>query len=195
MGLHKFGVRFQQLPALEGRRPLLAEVQALIAPSSLPSPRRATSGLDNARMAMVLAVLERRVGIRLRDQDTYVATVGGVRIVEPASDLAVAIALVSAQHDVPLPQTLVAVGEIGLAGEIRHVTGVERRLAEAARLGATMAITPTGSFTAPKGLRVVSCSNVMQAADAVMKIRATGPPSAKAGSTPVRLSVIPAGDG
>ena len=181
--------------ALEGRRPLLAEVQALVAPSSLPTPRRATSRLDPARVAMILAVLERRVGLRLRDQDTYVATVGGVRLAEPSADLAVAIAVVSAQNDTPLPQTLVVVGEIGLAGEIRHVTGVERRLAEAARLGATTAITPPGSFVAPRGMTVLPCGNLAQAVQHVQRIGAKAPPHPGIATTPVRLSVIPAGDG
>ncbi|RKS75241.1 DNA repair protein RadA/Sms [Motilibacter peucedani] len=183
--------------ALEGRRPLLAEVQALVAPSKLPSPRRTTSGLEGARVAMILAVLERRVGVRLHDQDVYVATVGGVRLAEPSSDLAVAIAVVSAQHDAPLPQTLVAFGEIGLAGEIRHVAGIERRLAEAARLGATVALVPPGSFVAPPGMKTYPCGNLMVAVQHVLGIGEKAKSALAAGiaTTPARLSLIPAGDG
>ena len=142
---------------LEGRRPLVAEVQALVAPSVLTSPRRATSGLETSRVAMVLAVLERRVGIRLGGQDTYVATVGGVRLAEPAADLAVALAVVSAAYDRPLVPGTVAIGEVGLAGEVRPTAGVARRLSEAARLGFSAAVVPVGSMeqgSAPDGMAV-----------------------------------------
>lgn len=141
--------------ALEGRRPLVAEVQALVAPSALANPRRATSGLDGPRVAMALAVLDRRLGIGLARQDTYVATVGGVRLTEPAADLAVALAVASSASGTPLRQGLVAVGEVGLAGEVRRVVGVGRRLAEAARLGFTTAVVPAGTDDpAPEGMVV-----------------------------------------
>jgi DNA repair protein RadA/Sms len=130
---------------LEGRRPLVSEVQALVAPSAQSNPRRTTSGLDGGRVAMVLAVLERRCGIRLVGADAYAATVGGVRLTEPAADLAVALAVASAAADVPLPPRMVAVGEVGLAGELRPVGGVGRRLAEASRLGFTTALVPAGT--------------------------------------------------
>jgi DNA repair protein RadA/Sms len=142
---------------LEGRRPLVTEVQALVAPSVLTSPRRATSGLDSSRVAMVLAVLERRIGVRLGSQDTYVATVGGVRLTEPSADLAVALAVVSAAHDRPLVPGTVAIGEVGLAGEIRPTAGIARRLSEAARLGFTAAVVPVGTdgaLQAPDGMTV-----------------------------------------
>jgi DNA repair protein RadA/Sms len=129
---------------LEGRRPLVSEVQALVGPSA-GAPRRATSGLDGNRVAMVLAVLERRCRLRLIACDTYAATVGGVRLTEPATDLAVALAVASAVQDVPLPPRTVAIGEVGLAGELRPVGGVGRRLAEAARLGFTTALVPAGT--------------------------------------------------
>lgn len=131
--------------ALEGRRPLLAEVQALVAdasPGGLGAPRRAVSGLDATRTAMVLAVLSRRAGIPLAGQETYLATVGGVRLGEPAADLAVALAVASARCDVPIPTDVVAFGEVGLAGDVRPVSGSDRRLTEAARLGARLAIVP-----------------------------------------------------
>ena len=120
---------------LEGRRPLVAEVQALIAPSRLPAPRRATHGLEASRVAMVLAVLERRARVPIGGSDAYVSTVGGVRIGEPAADLAVALAVAGSVADRPLPPQAVAFGEVGLAGELRPVSGMPRRLAEAARLG------------------------------------------------------------
>ena len=131
--------------AVEGKRPLLAEVQSLVAGKDIPSPRRAVSGLDYSRVAMVLAVLERRAGIRLADADVFTATVGGMRMTEPAADLAVALAVASAKLDRPVPGGLVVLGELGLTGEVRRIAGVERRLAEAARLGFTAALVPSDS--------------------------------------------------
>ena len=130
---------------LEGRRPLLSEVQTLVAPSTLDIPRRVTSGLDASRVGMVLAVLSRRADLKLGKQDVYAATVGGVRLGEPSVDLAVALALASAVVDLSVPGSVVAVGEVGLAGEVRRVTGVQRRLAEAERMGFRLAIVPAGS--------------------------------------------------
>lgn len=121
--------------AMEGRRALPVEVQALVVATSAPNPRRVTSGVDSSRVAMLLAVLERRAGQKLSDKDVYVSTVGGVRLNEPASDLAIALAVASALADTPIPHTLVAFGEISLAGEIRAVTSGKQRSAEAARLG------------------------------------------------------------
>ena len=151
---------------LEGRRPLATEVQSLVAPSVLSNPRRTTSGVDSSRLAMVLAVLQRRVGARLLDQDVYVSTVGGARAVEPATDLALALATVSAREDVPLLAGLVAVGEVGLAGEIRPVVGVSRRLSEAARLGFGFAVVPAGSVepaAAPAGMTVLEVADLAEA--------------------------------
>jgi DNA repair protein RadA/Sms len=158
---------------VEGRRPLVAEVQALVARSSQSQPRRAVSGLDGARLAMVLAVLQRRLGAPLSTADVYAATVGGVRLSEPAVDLAVALALMSAVEDVALPGDLVALGEVGLAGEVRRVPGVERRLAAAARMGFRRAVVPAGSFpvgaTLPDpGLSVLEVPDVATAMTAVL---------------------------
>ncbi|MFZ0529787.1 MAG: DNA repair protein RadA, partial [Propionicimonas sp.] len=116
---------------LAGRRPLLTEVQALVAPSAAPVPRRVTNGVENSRVAMVLAVLQRRAGIRLHTRDVYVSTVGGARITDPAVDLATAIAVASAAFDQALWQPVIALGEVGLSGELRRLPGVDRRLAEA----------------------------------------------------------------
>ena len=151
--------------ALEGRRPLVAEVQALVASSNLSIPRRTTSGLDTARVSMVLAVTERRAKILLAGSDVFTATVGGVKLTEPAGDLAVALAVASAAKDTPLLPGLVAVGEVGLAGEVRRVEGVGRRLTEAARLGFTLALVPPDSGPLPPGVHSVEVSDLAQAID------------------------------
>jgi DNA repair protein RadA/Sms len=152
---------------LEGRRPLVAEVQALVVSSSLATPRRTTSGLESARLAMVLAVLERRGKVKLGNADIYAATVGGVRLTEPAADLAVALAVASAAADAPLPADLVAIGEVGLAGEVRPVTGVPRRLAAAARLGFTRALVPPDTGKVPVGMNVTAVPDIRTALRAV----------------------------
>jgi DNA repair protein RadA/Sms len=149
--------------AVEGKRPLLGEVQALVSQSSMPQPRRAVSGLDSARVAMVLAVLEKRGGLKLGDKDVYTATVGGMKITEPAIDLALVLAISSSVADVALSPRLVSVGEVGLAGEVRRVAGVGRRLAEAARLGFTHALVPPDSGKLPDGIRVLEVGDVASA--------------------------------
>jgi DNA repair protein RadA/Sms len=123
--------------AMEGRRALPVEVQALIVASSAPQPRRVVNGVDSSRVAMLLAVLERRAGIRLGDADVYVSTVGGIKLTEPGADLAIALALASASRDVSFPHTMAAVGEISLAGEIRPASSATQRTSEARRLGFT----------------------------------------------------------
>ncbi len=145
---------------MDGRRPLPAELQALVTGKDIPSPRRAVSGLDNARVAMLLAVLEKRGGVRLHDAEVYAATVGGMRVVEPAADLALALAITSAKRDVAIPADVVVLGEIGLAGEVRRVAGVDRRLAEAARLGFTHALVPPDSGKPPAGMRLTEVHDV-----------------------------------
>jgi DNA repair protein RadA/Sms len=130
---------------MEGRRPLLAELQALVATTSIQQPRRTMHGVDAGRMAMVLAVLERRCGVKLFDADVYISTVGGAKVSDPSADLAAALAVASAATNVPVAQRTVALGEVGLAGELRAVPGAERRLAEAARLGFTEAVIPASS--------------------------------------------------
>jgi DNA repair protein RadA/Sms len=152
---------------LEGRRPLVAEVQALMVDSQIPSPRRTTSGLESPRIAMVLAVVERHGGVRLGKLDIYTATVGGVKLTEPAADLAIALSVASSAADTPLPANLVAIGEVGLAGEVRRVTGVERRLAEAARLGFTHALVPPEPGKVPKGMRVTEVATIGEALAAI----------------------------
>jgi DNA repair protein RadA/Sms len=160
---------------LEGRRPLPAEVQALVGPSVLEVPRRATSGLDGARVGMVLAVLQRRAGIKLGKQDVYAATVGGMRLTEPSVDLAVAVALASSAANLSVPRGVVAIGEVGLAGEVRRVAGLPHRLAEAERMGFRRAIVPAASggplepAGGPSGLmEVCEVQDVRQALSAVL---------------------------
>ncbi len=154
--------------ALEGKRPLLAEVQSLVGtPVSegrdYGNARRVTSGLDNARTSMTLAVLELRAQIRLSGRDVYVATVGGMKITEPAADLAVALSVASAAKGLALPADLVAVGEVGLAGEIRKVTGVTQRITEAARLGFKRAMVPAGSDLKIPGIEIMEVARLEQA--------------------------------
>jgi DNA repair protein RadA/Sms len=136
---------------LEGRRPLLAEVQTLVCEATADPARRVTSGLDSSRVGMVVAVLQRRAGVTIGKRDIYAATVGGVRLTEPSVDLAIALSLASATSDLSLPAGLIAIGEVGLAGEIRRVTGVQRRLTEAGRMGFRRAIVPPGSPALPPG--------------------------------------------
>ncbi|MGE5292152.1 MAG: DNA repair protein RadA [Micromonosporaceae bacterium] len=134
---------------LEGRRPLLAEVQTLVAASMLDVPRRVTSGLDGSRLGMVLAVLQQRAGVQIGRQDVYAATVGGVRLTEPSVDLALAVALSGAVSNLSVPPGVVVIGEVGLAGEVRRVSGIQRRLAEAERLGFRRAVVPSGTGRLP----------------------------------------------
>ncbi|MCW2792273.1 MAG: repair protein RadA [Nocardioides sp.] len=157
---------------MEGRRPLLAEVQALVTPTSAERPRRTTSGLDGSRVAMVLAVLQQHCGIRLHNYDVFASTVGGARLNEPASDLAVAVALASATTGTAAPQGVVAMGEIGLAGELRRVRDLPQRIAEAARLGFRVAVVPvepgTRSTRSPEswtvdGMRVLDVPDIASA--------------------------------
>jgi DNA repair protein RadA/Sms len=126
--------------SMEGRRALPVEIQALIVASSTPQPRRVVNGVDASRVAMLLAVLERRAGIRLGDADVYVSTVGGIKITEPGADLAIALALASASREKSYPHTLAAIGEISLAGEIRPVASAKQRASEARRLGFTQLV-------------------------------------------------------
>ena len=157
---------------LEGRRPLLAEVQTLVGEAAAELPRRVTSGLDSSRVGMVVAVLQRRARMTIGKRDIYAATVGGVRLTEPSVDLAIALALASAITDLSLPPGLIAVGEVGLAGEIRRVTGVQRRLAEAARMGFRHAIVPPGSPRLPPGetpgMTVTEAADMAQAIAAAL---------------------------
>jgi len=153
------------LATLEGTRPLLVEIQALVDAAHAPNPRRLGVGLEQNRLAMLLAVLHRHAGIATMDQDVFVNAVGGVRIGEPAADLAVALAIVSSLTDRPVPGKVLAFGEVGLAGEVRPAPRGQDRLKEAAKLGFTRAIVPKAN--APKGkiagLEVIAVERVDQA--------------------------------
>jgi DNA repair protein RadA/Sms len=127
---------------LEGTRPLLVETQALVAPSYLAMPRRSATGIDAGRLALLLAVLTKRAGLALGNQDVYVNVVGGLRVGEPAVDLALAMAIASSLRDRPLPDGAVFFGEVGLGGELRSVHQAERRIKEAASLGFKRVVLP-----------------------------------------------------
>jgi DNA repair protein RadA/Sms len=155
---------------MEGTRPLLIEIQALVDESHAPSPKRLATGLEQNRLAMLLAVLNRHAGIPCFDQDVFINAVGGVKIAEPAVDLAVILSIVSSLKNKPLEPKLIVFGEVGLAGEVRPVQGGQMRLKEAAKLGFTKAIVPKGN--APKsnspqfkiaGLEVIAVERLEQA--------------------------------
>ncbi len=150
---------------LEGSRPLLVEVQALVDESHLSNPRRVTLGLEQNRLAMLLAVLHRHGGVATYDQDVFVNVVGGVRVTETGADLAVLLAVLSSLRNRPLPEGLVVFGEVGLAGEIRPVPNGQERLKEAAKHGFTRAIVPKGNLArkGPEGLEVIGVSRLGEA--------------------------------
>jgi DNA repair protein RadA/Sms len=151
---------------IEGSRPVLVEIQALVAPSAYGTPRRAVVGWDSGRLAMILAVLEARCGLSFGDRDVYLNVAGGLRISEPAADLAAAAALASSAFDQALPQDCVVFGEISLSGEVRPVSRMDSRLKEAAKLGFRRALGPVGQET-PASLAVTGASRL---ADAVQRI-------------------------
>jgi len=158
-------------PAMEGHRPLLVELQALVSPSGLAMPRRSAQGLDGGRLSLLVAVLERRAGVALGGADIFASAVGGVRIAEPGADLALCLALASAARDLVLPLDLVACGEVGLGGEIRQVAQTPRRLAEAARLGFRRALVPAGADLPSSALTLTRVATV---ADAVAWVATAG---------------------
>ena len=143
------------VPTVDGKRPLLIELQALVAPSPLANPRRSTQGVDHGRVAMLLAVLERRVGLNLSTSEVYALAVGGARVTDPGADLGLALAVASSLTGTSLAEDLVVVGEVGLGGELRHVSHIDRRLAEASRMGFRRAIVPHATTESPEGLEVL----------------------------------------
>lgn len=154
-------------PTMEGQRPLLVEVQALVDPSPLAQPRRSVQGLDPGRVSLLLAVLQRRVGVELGRSDVYATTVGGVRVVEPAADLAACLAIASAHVGRALPPDVVVCGEVGLGGELRQVARMDRRLTEAARLGFAAAVVPASSPDLDPGLAVIRVATLAEAVAAI----------------------------
>jgi DNA repair protein RadA/Sms len=154
---------------IEGTRPLLVEIQALVAPSYLANPRRTTNGVDRDRVALILAVLEKRVGLKLAGQDVYVNVAGGVEVKEPSADLAIALAVASNYQEMPVDPQAIFLGEIGLAGEVRGCSQIEKRLREAARLGfgrALIAQKNVGRDSAVSGIDVAGTGTL---ADAVQR--------------------------
>ncbi|MGI6345149.1 MAG: DNA repair protein RadA [Bacillota bacterium] len=155
--------------AMEGTRPILVELQALVAPSTLGTPRRMTSGVDNSRVAMILAVLEKRLGLQLQFQDTYVNAVGGVKVLEPAADLGLAVAIVSSFRErAPGPRDLI-LGEVGLAGEVRGVSRLESRVNEAVKLGFQRIILPRSNLRSGYQNPDVQLIGVSQVAEALQQ--------------------------
>ncbi len=148
---------------LEGTRPLLVEVQALTAYSTVGIPRRVAHGIDPNRLVLLTAVLTRRAGLALSNQDVYVNVTGGLRLDEPAADLAVVLAVASSFKDRPLRPDLVAFGEVGLGGELRRVAQVERRLTEALRLGFKACILPAGPAPRIQGIELIPARTVREA--------------------------------
>jgi DNA repair protein RadA/Sms len=174
-------------PSMEGSRPILVEVQALVSPTGYGTPARKASGLDPNRVSLLIAVLGRRAGIALGSHDVYANLAGGLSVMEPGLDLPVALALASSLRDRPIAQGTVAVGEVGLLGELRGVVGLERRLREAARLGFTRAIVPRphrGATLAPiDGLTIQPVETLAEAISIALMERA----DARGGAVPAML--------
>ncbi|OQB16022.1 MAG: hypothetical protein BWY15_00150 [Firmicutes bacterium ADurb.Bin193] len=155
---------------LEGTRPVLAEVQALVSRSNFPAPRRMSAGIDYNRINLLIAVLEKRVGLNLSTQDAYVNVVGGIRVDEPAADLGVALAIASSFKGIKIPSGTLAVGEVGLTGEVRAVNSIDKRIAEGIKLGFDCIIIPAGNekHIPPSGGTVIhKVSNIQEAIEAV----------------------------
>ena len=148
---------------MEGTRPIVAEIQALVTPTTFPSPRRTSNGIDYNRTYLILAVLEKRLNLRFSANDVYLNVIGGLQIDEPASDLGIALSLISSLTDAMIPQDLIAIGELGLAGECRGVSNIEGRVKEAARLGFTKILVPQSnlsSIPSIDGVDIVPIKNV-----------------------------------
>jgi DNA repair protein RadA/Sms len=172
------------VPTMEGHRPLLVEVQALVSDAPFLPPRRSPQGLDGPRLALLLAVLERIVGLPLGKSDVHASAVGGVRVVEPGADLAVALAVASSAKGIALPPEVVACGEVGLGGEVRQVSQLDRRLAEAARLGFTSAIVPVTGPEPPAGMTALRAATLQEAMAMVFDPNGAG--GRRIGSAPRR---------
>ncbi|MFC3040948.1 DNA repair protein RadA [Virgibacillus xinjiangensis] len=154
--------------SMEGTRPVLVEIQALISPTSFGNPRRMATGIDNNRVPLLMAVLEKRVGLMLQNQDAYIKVAGGVKLDEPAIDLAVAVSIASSFRDQPTKPDDIFIGEVGLTGEIRRISRVEQRVQEAAKLGFKRVFCPAKNlegWNVPEGIEVVGVNTVQEALD------------------------------
>ena len=157
---------------MEGVRPVLAEIQALVVPSSLGNPRRVSNGFDYSRSMLLLAVLEKRGGLMVGGCDAYVNVIGGLYLEEPAADLAAILALASSFRDKPVPNDLAAIGEVGLTGELRAASALGQRLAEIKRLGFTKCMIPKrtqGKLAVPEGLELIRVANIREAMAALLR--------------------------
>ncbi|TVX84856.1 DNA repair protein RadA [Paenibacillus agilis] len=157
--------------SIEGTRPVLVEMQSLVAATNFPSPRRTATGIDHHRLALIIAVLEKRMGMFLQNQDAYVNVAGGIRLDEPAVDLAIAIAIASSFRDIPTQPFDVVIGEVGLTGEVRAVSRAEQRVKEAEKLGFKRIIMPEKSlrgWTPPKHIEIVGVNTVAEALTAAL---------------------------
>jgi DNA repair protein RadA/Sms len=154
---------------IEGTRPILAEVQALVTKTAYPVPKRTSTGFDYNRLSLLIAVLEKRLGLNLSTSDVFINIVGGLRIYEPSSDLAACLAIISGLRDIIIDDKLIAIGEVGLAGECRAVGSIERRVKEAVRLGFTTIVIPARNYERSKakidqvrdGATIVPVRNIM----------------------------------
>ncbi|MCR4593462.1 MAG: DNA repair protein RadA [Clostridiales bacterium] len=158
---------------MEGSRPIMAEIQSLVTPTGFGTPRRMATGIDYNRMAMLIAVLEKRAGYYLNNMDCYANVIGGLKIDEPAADLSIALAIVSSLKDLVVPDEVLAFGEVGLAGEIRSVSNCEQRIKEAAKLGFKKCIIPYHNFTKlnkalSKEIEIIPAKNIRQAFEAII---------------------------
>ncbi|RLL40778.1 DNA repair protein RadA [Oceanobacillus piezotolerans] len=152
--------------SMEGTRPVLVEIQALISPSSFGNPRRMATGVDHNRISLLMAVLEKRVGLMLQNQDAYIKVAGGVKLDEPAIDLGVAVSIASSFRDKPTKPEDIFIGEVGLTGEIRRISRIEQRVQEAAKLGFKRVICPKNNldgWTLPKNIEVIGVQSVQEA--------------------------------
>jgi DNA repair protein RadA/Sms len=157
--------------SMEGTRPVLVEIQALISPTSFGNPRRMATGIDHNRVPLLMAVLEKRVGMLLQNQDAYLKVAGGVKLDEPAIDLAIAVSIASSFRDKPTKATDCIIGEVGLTGEVRRVSRIEQRVQEAAKLGFERVILPAnnlGGWSAPKGIDLIGVGSVSEALKAAL---------------------------
>ena len=157
---------------IEGTRPILAEIQALVTPTSFNVPRRTSNGVDYSRAMLLMAVLEKRGGLRLSNSDAYINVIGGIELDEPSADLATILALASSVLDRPVGDKVAAIGEVGLSGEVRSVSSINQRLTEVSRLGFETCVIPrNNNANVPKGLRVIEVSNIGEALASVLGVR------------------------
>lgn len=165
--------------SMEGTRPMLVEIQALISPTSFGHPRRMATGIDHNRISLIMAVLEKRVGMMLQNQDAYIKVAGGVKLDEPSIDLSIAVAIASSFRNIPTPPTDVIIGEVGLTGEVRRVSRVEQRVLEAEKLGFKRIILPEknlGGWTAPSSIEVIGINTVNEALEVMLGGATSGSP-------------------